>query len=268
MLSSFRKSASLASLCLLTAGTSLLLSCSKDTIAPSAAPTASTLTANAKADYSGEELFQAVFLLQGEAVAHIPYFSSAQLALAREYRQHPERKLERAAAATQLTQLVRELAPGYFAELKSAVDAQDFSRIETSLRKGAALYQLAGLSLFGSPQPGGQAATRLDLAKYNFEQQADYERFLADLKALVPSTPSSSVSTDQGLNVVVVYQPVVMDWGTLAMDQVYFYMPPTIWSSQQLRAGQDQMSSTMGKKADLEKEQLVRDLAFLSAGQR
>ncbi|PJJ59215.1 hypothetical protein [Hymenobacter chitinivorans] len=259
MLSYFRKSTSFKALGLLAVGTSLMMSCSKDQVAPASSPAETTHVANAS--YSGEELFQGIFLMQGNVAAHIPYFAPLRAIMAKNMRQHPEQQQKQQETAQRITQLVKQQNPGYFAELKAAISSQNFNRIEASLNKGAALHKTAILSFSPALQHSRRAdqLRKLDLSKYNFSKQEDLERYLSDAKAAVGTSGSETGlaaedEVDTGYVIAVYY------WQAFA-----FYYFVTLGADQ---SSDSQVSSVMQQRANLEKEKLVRDLAFLQAAAR
>ncbi|UOQ55395.1 hypothetical protein [Hymenobacter cellulosivorans] len=263
MFAYLRKSTSVKALSLLAVGTSLMMSCSKDQVQPSAPVEHHAASAAA---YSGEELFQGIFLMQGDVAARIPYFAPLRSAIAKNLREHPEQQQKRQQAAERVTQLIKHLEPGYFAELKAAITSQNFNRIEESLRKGAALHKTVILSLSSSAQRTQQAELlkQLDMSKYDFRKQEDLERYMADAKALSAHAATEAGVADQLEQGLVIDEGVVI---VVAYWQIYAWSLYAAIILPTIQSPDSQVSTVMQQRADLEKEKLVRDLAFLASGQ-
>ncbi|PJJ59216.1 hypothetical protein [Hymenobacter chitinivorans] len=262
MLSYFRKSTSFKALGLLAVGTSLMMSCSKEQVQPAATPVAASTEASAQ--YTGEELFQGIFLMQGRVAAQLPYFAPFRSALDKTLRQHPEQQQKRQQTTQRITQLVKQQNPGYFAELQAAVASQNFSRIEETLRKGAALHKTATLSLSSSAQHRHQAELlkQLDLSKYDLRKQADVERYLSDAKDL-----GDHAATEAGV-AAQLEEGVVIDGG-IVLDVAfwYYYAWPLVLYVGADQNSDSQVGEVIQRQANLEKEKLVRDLALLAGSQ-
>ncbi|UOQ74653.1 hypothetical protein [Hymenobacter cellulosilyticus] len=262
MFAYLRKSTSVKALSLLAVGTSLMMSCSKDQVQPSAPIEHHSASAAA---YSGEELFQGIFLMQGDVATHIPSFQATRTALANNDKQRPAQLQKRQAMTARLLAAVRSLDPGYFAELRQAVVSRNFSQIEQSLRKGAALQHTAlqqvvsATRLAKQQQQRSEALKQIDFAKYDFAKQADFEQFLHDSKAIGGGTGTeSSVAAEDEL--------LIIDNGGVVITYAllwYFDMYPWIILGNEQEGISAQVSTVMQKRADLEKEKLVRDIAFL-----
>lgn len=259
MFAYLRKSTSIKALSLLAVGTSLMMSCSKDQVQPSAPVEHHAASA---ATYTGEELFQGIFLMQGEVAAQIPYAAPMRAALAKHLRQHPELQQKRQLTTQRITQLVKQLNPGYFAELKAAITSQNFNRIEEALRKGTALHKTAALSLSSKAQRTQQTALlkKLDMTKYDFRKQEDLERYMNDVKVLGDQATSPAGVADQveeGIVLDYVLFIVMMNWEMYSLYAVYIFGAEQNTDSQ--------VSTVMQERANLEKEKLIRDLAFLAS---
>ncbi|PJJ59217.1 hypothetical protein [Hymenobacter chitinivorans] len=265
MLATFRKSTSLKALSLLAVGTSLMMSCSKEQVRPASAPTATSQVASAS--YSGEELFQGIFLMQGRVAAQIPSFEATRKALGSR-KQHPEQQLKRQVIAARLVAAVRTLDPGYFAELRQAIASQNFNQIEQALRKGAALHHTAlqqvvsATQLSKHQQQRNDALKQIDFAKYDFTKQADFERFLQESQAVAGTGTESGVAAQDEL--------LIIDDGLAIVYVLLWYCDtyPGIVLGNEQEGINAQISEVVRKRADLEKEKLVRDLAFLSGSLR
>ncbi|TGE16821.1 hypothetical protein [Hymenobacter elongatus] len=253
MNSYFSPVTSLKALGLLAAGMSLMVSCSKDQVMSSAAPTP-TPTSVADTKYSGEELFQGIFMVQGPVADRIPYLALQRSAMAKESRQHTQ---ERQAAMRQITTFVKELDPGYFADLADAVASQDFSRIETALRKGAALHYSAVQKIVPRQLATKAAGQPLDLAAYDFSKQADLERYIKDSQLA-----NTGVAQQEELEQPLVIEGYVMqlDWGLYPgpMMQFQCFVPNGL-------KGSTELTEAMQKRASLETDKLVRDIAFVGS---
>lgn len=227
-------------------GTFVAISCStKDTVQP--AP-ATTTTATAQA-YSGEALFQGIFMVQGPVADRIPYLAQQRLAIAKESRQYAQ---ERQAAMHQVTALVGKLDPGYFADLAAAVASQNFSRIETALRKGVALHYSAVQQAAPRQLAGQPAGPGLDLTAYDFSKQADLERYLKD------STPATAQKGE-------LEQPLIIDGYVVQFDGIMYPGPYIIGGFTAVNNKQvnPELAEALQKRASLEMDKLVRDIAFL-----
>ena len=155
------------------------VSCSKkETVDPIvASPTNADLKT-----FSGEQLFRGIFLLDGAVAAKLPTLQGPRLIIDKENSRNPSYVQFRAARNQEIAALVRKLDSNYFAELKQAVDSQQFDQIETAIRKGSLLLKAACLNNNANAAQiaNARAAIRsVDFSKFNFSKEEDVNRFVS-----------------------------------------------------------------------------------------
>lgn len=229
----------------------LTVSCSKDkqaTVAPAVQAAA--------ADYTGEELFKGIFLLEGEVTTKIPYLQAFRSAVDKQKVANPEQAQQRQAQVEVLVNKVRKLNPAYYGELKAAIKSQNFDRIEATLKSGASLIEAASLASFTTQEDKDeflqkqQAVKSIDASKYDFTKSQDVEKYIADAKAASKDATPNSRQAPDALDVVNVTDIALFLYFAASVAVVVVLVIVAA-------KGPDVDSATQ-----LEKEQFVQQLAF------
>jgi len=256
MLKRIRSSTSPAVLALMLAGTSLTTSCSKDgTVAPATAPAQ-------EQQFTGQDLFKGLFFLEGPVARKLPYLDAYVSMLDKERQRDPGLAARKTAHVNELMQTVVRLEPGYLADLKAAVASKDFGRIDQALLHGAQLVEAATLlSLDADQQQQYQQAktvlAQMDLSKYNFRDDADIRKFTAAAKAQLAGSNLIPTTTPEDMNVMAKVREFAVFFATeIGIVMINTYVS---WIATNV---QERASTDLSAKASLEKETLIKQIAF------
>jgi SdpC family antimicrobial peptide len=95
-------------------------------------------------NYSGEELFQALFFSSGEAAQHIQTIQSSVEKLNTALKANPEVKKFTTDFSAEIIQRINELDPTYFTRFKEQLASDNFYTMELALANGSKMIKAAG----------------------------------------------------------------------------------------------------------------------------
>lgn len=217
---------------------------------------------NIEIEYSGEELFSAIFFLQGEAAdnieslqSNIEYFEKAIKSVPVERRENVTEFL--ASFQQDITKNISELNPDFFDNFKNDIESNDFYRIEATLNNGSKVLKEAGLSskkfgrLFQLSEllNEKQGLSSMNLAQEDLElidkQKEEYEELLKkdfnvnlDLLNGLPGTDKCLilvVIAVAAVAVVAAVESLIVGHAAVAVE-VWAYKYHSTWSSDEKSA--------------------------------
>ncbi len=148
-------------------------------------------------DYSSEQLFKGIYLMQGEVASKISFFQPYLQAVAKAEANNPAVKKARAQQADELFKAVKSLDPAFPDELRRAITSRNFTTVEETLEKGAMLLKSAVLVNKRNSEiykQGQKVIKSMDLTKYNFKSEKGLADFIKDAKK-VSISQSNNIKT-------------------------------------------------------------------------
>jgi len=150
----------------------MLVSCNKDVVSPTNMANRQKAHEIVNANvvqFSGEELFRGIFLMQGEVALRLPAINATLESYGIAHASIDQTEDSRH-FADEIVHGVAEQSPDYFQRLQKSVSSGDFYAVQAALREGHVLMTRAGEA---SPTYGSyftrsvEAAKQVDLSKYD-----------------------------------------------------------------------------------------------------
>lgn len=129
----YQKTTFLAAFCSAALLLGTLAGCSRAEVTPSTAPLLNNCT--------DEQLFEGIFLMQGDIARKISLFQTGLAIMAKAEAAVPGLRAQHERQAQQLTQAVYALDPTFPIQLRRALATHDLSETETALKRGVALLE-------------------------------------------------------------------------------------------------------------------------------
>ncbi|MCJ7934115.1 MAG: hypothetical protein MUW56_10885 [Chryseobacterium sp.] len=155
----------------------------------------SSSTASKFVDYSGEEYYRGIFLFEGKVADEVPHFSDIKKQVATMPLAAQKGQLE---FNNDIIEGIKALNPGYFDQLKKAVESKNLTDIDNIMDVGATLAEAAIIS-----SPKYQAAInqindvqqKIDITKYNLDTTDGLNEYLKDVGNLVTNSNKVDLSS-------------------------------------------------------------------------
>lgn len=121
---------------------------------------------------SGEELFKAIFLLEGDLSKKISYYQPI-LAQTDEFeKQHPEYLIDKSQKIKKIMNLIKSNDNSYFDELKKSIDSKDVKRVESTILRGVDLIKAVSIIDYSKMNNSDI------LSQYDFSDKNELKSFL------------------------------------------------------------------------------------------
>lgn len=170
---------------LLTFSLVLFQSCSKE-------------SASTEANYTGEELFRGIFLLEGEVSTKIKSFDGYRAQLQQQLDANPALADQMIITNDAIVNDVKALNPDFFQTLKAAVDSDNFNRVSEVIEQGALLMASViapDLEMLANQEEVEALLAELDLTAYDFTATEDIRRYLEDVEVALADLPQPEFKT-------------------------------------------------------------------------
>lgn len=141
--------------------------------------------------YGGEDIFRAVFFLQGEAVTKLEALQGQLVKKQAMFRTYPGAEKASAEFAEEIISQIKKFEPAYFDQFKKQIQSDNLFKIQLAVENGAKMIRIAGLT---SQKYGGifkladkLSDKKVDLAAEDFKnldtsKEEDMKKFKSLLK--------------------------------------------------------------------------------------
>ncbi|MGJ1439528.1 MULTISPECIES: hypothetical protein [Sphingobacterium] len=161
-------------------GSIIIYSCTKDA------------NEDAKSQYSGEEMFRAIYFLEGNAVNELSSLKPALSQMQKSKSANPDRKRDEFVKEMNnvLISTIKELDKDFFENFKRQVEADDYYAIQLAIGNGARMLRAAGFKskyapMFNFLEEVGNKNINLKDEKFkglDFQKESDVKKFVKILK--------------------------------------------------------------------------------------
>ena len=235
-----------------------------------------------EANYTGEELFRGIFLLEGEVTSKIKSFDGLRAQLQRELDANPALVDQMMITNDAIIDDVKALSPDFLQRLKAAVDSDNFNRISEVIEQGALLMASViapDLQMLGNQDEVEALLAELDLAAYDFTATQDIRRYLSDVELALAELPQPEIKTADdhardrclalwGVVAAAVWDVaaavnygVAINVGAAVNAFAYVFVEYRFWPKKQEEQPLDQIGNK-GVQDGLAQEQLVKEIAL------
>lgn len=143
---------------------------------------------------SGEELFKAIFFLEGDLAKRISYYQPILAQMDEFEKKHPEIIKSKSQKINYFIELIKKNDNAYFNNLKNSIESKDVKKVESSILQGGDLIKAVAIIDYSKMNSSDV------LDKYDFSNKNDLKTFLKNNEKTYEKLLNDDENSIQNIN--------------------------------------------------------------------
>jgi len=149
-------------------------------------------------EYTGEDYFKAIFLMEGELAEKIPSYEHFILQKEKSIAENPALVREYEQFNKNLEVAVNKIDPDFTIDLKNAIESSDASKVELAIKRGGSIFKLANMEGTIKIDPAVESAlSDIKNNEYDFTTEEGVNAFAKDAQNLFTNSKNLNLAGDE-----------------------------------------------------------------------